>query len=88
MSVAVHLSSHMRSYTGGKADVVADGATLAELLADMDRRFPGIRFRMIDEQDHVRPHVNFFVSGSLTRDLGTPIPSGNEVAILGALSGG
>ena len=88
MSVAVHLSSHMRSYTGGRSDVEADGATLAELVADMDRRFPGIRFRMIDEQDQIRPHVNFFVSGSLTRDLGTRLQNGNEVAILGALSGG
>ncbi len=88
MSVAVHLSSHLRSYTKGRSDVEAEGATLAELVTDMDRRFPGIRFRMVDEQDHIRPHLNFWVGGSLTRDLATPIPAGNEVAILGALSGG
>ena len=88
MSVPVHLSSHLRSYTRGRSDVEAEGGTLAELMTDMDRRFPGIRFRVIDEQEHIRPHLNFFVDGSITRDLATPIPSGKEVAILGALSGG
>ncbi len=88
MSVPVHLSSHLRSYTGGKSDVQAEGNNLAELMTDMDRRFPGIRFRVIDEQDHIRPHMNFFIKGAPARDLGTPIPPGAEVLILGALSGG
>ena len=88
MSVPVYLSSHLRSYTRGESDVTAEGTTLAELMADMDRRFPGLRFRVIDEQDHIRPHMNFFVGGALTRDLATAIAPGNEVMIMGALSGG
>lgn len=88
MRVPVHLSSHLRSYTRGKSDVEAEGSTLAELMADMDRRFPGLRFRVIDEQDHIRPHMNFFVGGALVRDLASPIAPGNEVLIMGALSGG
>jgi hypothetical protein len=88
MSVPVHLSSHLRSYTLGKSDVEAEGGTLEELMADMDRRFPGVRFRVIDEQGSIRPHVNFFVRGNLVRDLGCPITPGEEVLILGALSGG
>jgi sulfur-carrier protein len=88
VSVPIHVSTHLRSYTRGSADVQADGATLAELVADLDRRFPGLRFRLIDEQDHIRPHMNFFVQGSLVRDLGCPVPPGTEVLILGALSGG
>jgi sulfur-carrier protein len=88
MSVAVHVSTHLRSYTLGKSDVEAEGGTLEELVADMDRRFPGVRFRVIDEQGRIRPHMNFFVKGTLTRDLGCPIAPGDEVLILGALSGG
>jgi sulfur-carrier protein len=88
MSVPVHLSSHLRSYTRGDSDVRAEGSTLAELVADLDRRFPGLRFRVIDEQDHIRPHMNFFVQGTLVRDLGCPVSPGAEVLILGALSGG
>jgi molybdopterin converting factor small subunit len=88
MTVKVHLSSHVRSYTEGKSVVEAAGSTLAELLDDLDRRYPGLRFRVVDEQDRVRQHMNFFVGGKSVRDLGHSISPGQEVHILGALSGG
>lgn len=88
MRVKVRLSSHVRSYTGGQAEVAAEGSTLFEVMADLERHYPGIRFRVIDEQDRIRPHMNFFVGEALTRDLGHPIRPGEEVHILGALSGG
>ena len=88
MSIPVHVSTHLRSYTKGRADIEAEGATLAEIMVDLDRRFPGLRFRVIDEQDQIRPHLNFFVKGSLVRNLACPVGPGNEVLILGALSGG
>jgi molybdopterin synthase sulfur carrier subunit len=88
VSVQVHLSSHVRSYTGGEPDVEADGRTLAELMLDLDRRYPGIRFRVIDEQDRIRRHMKFFVAGEAVTDLGHPVPPGAEVHILGSLSGG
>jgi molybdopterin converting factor small subunit len=68
--------------------VEASGATLNELLLDLDRQFPGIRFRMIDEQERMRRHVRFFVNGETTFDLGLPIRDGDEVCIVQALSGG
>jgi len=86
--VTVRVSSHLHSYTGGKSSVEADGSTLAELMRDLDRRFPGIRFRVIDEQDHVRPHINVFVRRALVRDLACPLSPADDVFILGALSGG
>ena len=67
---------------------MADGATLAELLADLDRGFPGIRFRMIDEQDAIRPHIRIFVNREQTHDLCTRLHPMDEVQILQALSGG
>jgi len=88
MFVKIHLSSHVRSYTGGRAQVEAQGNTLGEVMADLERHYPGIRFRVVDEQDRIRPHMNFFVGGVLTRDLGHPIRPGEELYILGALSGG
>jgi len=88
MSVRVHLSSHVRSYTGGEADVEAEGGTLSEILADIDRRYPGIRFRVIDEQERIRRHMKFFVGGEVATDLGHPVAPGAEVHIIGALSGG
>ncbi len=83
----VLIPTPLRSYTGGRlAD--AEGATLAALLVDLDRRYPGIRFRMIDEQDRMRPHVVFFVRGTRTRDLQESLDGCDEVVILQALSGG
>jgi molybdopterin converting factor small subunit len=78
----------LRSYTGQRDRVEAEGATLDALLADLDRQFPGIRFRMIDEQDRMRPHIVFFVRGAKTFDLDEPLAGSEEVVILQALSGG
>src|SRR6266705_2765526 len=84
----VLIPSQLRDYTGGRAHVEARGATLAELLADLERRFPGIRFRMIDEQDAIRRHIKIFVNQEQARDLGAALAANDEVTIVGALSGG
>jgi molybdopterin converting factor small subunit len=68
--------------------VEASGATLAELLSDLDRRYPGLRFRMIDEQDQVRRHIRVFVNGEQVFDLGRALRSSDTVHIVQALSGG
>jgi sulfur-carrier protein len=83
----VLIPSPLHSYTG-KAEVEAEGATLDELLRDLDRRHPGIRFRMVDEQDRMRPHVRFFVDGDQVFDLGQRLEAGQSVQIVQALSGG
>jgi molybdopterin converting factor small subunit len=83
----VLIPSALRSYTRAK-DVDAAGATLAELLADLDRRYPGLRFRMIDEQDKMRPHIRFFVNGEQTFDMAHPLRPADSVQIVQALSGG
>ena len=84
----VFVPTPLRSYTGQQAEVEAEGATVGELLADLDRRYPGMRFRMIDEQDAIRPHVRLFVNGEQVWHLDTPLRSSDEVQILQALSGG
>jgi molybdopterin converting factor small subunit len=78
----------LRSYTAGASCVNAEGGNLDELLDDLDRQFPGIRFRMIDEQDRMRPHVAFFVGGVKTRSLAERLDGADEVVIMQALSGG
>ncbi len=83
----VLIPSPLRSYTGER-EVEASGATLAELLAALDRRYPGLRFRMLDEQDHLRPHIRLFVNGEQARDLATALDPSDEVQIVQALSGG
>jgi sulfur-carrier protein len=83
----VLIPSPLRSYTGA-AWVDAKGATLDALLDDLDERYPGIRFRMIDEQQRMRRHVRFFVNGEPVFDLGLALAPTDQVAIVQALSGG
>ena len=84
----VLIPSPLRSYTGGRAEVEARGGTVAAVLADLEAAFAGIRFRMIDEQDRIRPHILIFVAGRPARDLRVPVAPGDEVQIVAALSGG
>ena len=84
----VFVPTPLRSYTGQRACVEAQGATVGELLMDLERRYPGIRFRMIDEQDAIRPHVRIFVNGEQVWGLEAPLRPSDEVQILQALSGG
>jgi molybdopterin converting factor small subunit len=83
----VLIPSPLRDYTRA-AWVEAQGATLGEVLADLDRQYPGIRFRMVDEQDRTRQHMRFFVRGEPVFDLATPLAPNDELLIVQALSGG
>lgn len=84
----VRLPTMLESYAGGARDVQANGATVAELLLDLDIRYPGIRFRMINEQDQLRPHMKIFVNRESINLLETAIAPEDEIVILQSLSGG
>jgi molybdopterin converting factor small subunit len=83
----VLIPTPLLSYTKER-EVEATGATLIELLADLDRQYPGLRFRVIDEQDEMRPHMRFFVNGEQIFDLTHSLCPTDEVQIVQALSGG
>ena len=84
----VTLPTPLVEYTGGVREVNADGGTLDELLRDLDRRYPGMRFRMIDEQERIRAHIKLFVNAELERSLTARIVSTDEIIVVAALSGG
>jgi molybdopterin synthase sulfur carrier subunit len=77
----------LRPYTNAR-EVEADGATLAEVLDELDRRYPGIRFRMIDEQDRMRRHMRFFINGEQEFDIARGLAPQDSIQIVQALSGG
>lgn len=83
----VLIPSPLYSYTE-RPEVEAEGATLGEALLDLDKRYPGLRFRVIDEQDRMRRHMRFFVNGVQTFSLAHPLGAADEVQIVQALSGG
>jgi len=83
----VMIPTPLLSYTQ-RRDVEATGATLDALLRDLDRQYPGIRFRVIDEQDQMRRHMRFFVNGKQSFDLDHALQDSDEVVLVQALSGG
>jgi len=83
----VLIPSALRSYTQS-SQTEASGSTLDEVLVDLDRQYPGIRFRMIDEQQQVRRHIRVFVNGVSANALAQSMRPGDEVVIIQALSGG
>ena len=84
----VLIASPLVSYTGGETQVEAEGVNLGALLAELDRRYPGIRFRMVDEQDQIRHHIRIFVNGVQAAGLAQALRADDEIAIVQALSGG
>lgn len=84
----VRIPSPLFSYTGGAGEAQAVGATLGAVLADLDRQFPGLRFRIVDEQDRLRTHIRVFVDGKLAKALDRDVTGAADVMIVAALSGG
>ncbi len=65
-----------------------EGATVGDVLANLDRRYPGMRFRMIDEQDRVRTHIRLYVNTKAVESLGVGVRPGDTLHLICALSGG
>jgi len=83
----VLVPSALHSYTG-QGWVIADGTTVAGVLDDLERRYPGIRFRMVDEQGNIRRHIRLFFDGEMVKELSHTLRAGGELLIVQALSGG
>jgi sulfur-carrier protein len=86
-NMKILIPSPLLSYTHAR-EVLASGSTVMAVLADLDRQFPGLRHRMVDEQDHIRPHMRVFVNGEQTFDLQQQVHASDIVQIIQALSGG
>ena len=84
----VRIPDPLRSYTERQSVVEASGDTVGAVIADLDRRYPGLRFRMVDEQNKIRPHMKVFVNEDAVRDPETRVTQSDELTIMQALSGG
>jgi molybdopterin converting factor small subunit len=86
--INVLIPSQLSAYSGGQSRVEAEGRTVDAVLDDLDRRFPGLKFRVVDEQARIRPHMRLFIGRDAARHVETPLHDGDELMIVGALSGG
>lgn len=91
MSVTVRVPTPLRNLTDSQAAVSADGATVHEIIDDLERRHPGMRERLVDDSGELRRFVNLFVDDEDVRfqqGLATPVTSGSTVSIVPAVAGG
>ncbi|HEX8986900.1 MAG TPA: MoaD/ThiS family protein [Rhodocyclaceae bacterium] len=84
----VIVPGQLHDYTGGVSRLTADGATVGAVLDDLDRRYPGLRFRVVDEQGRIRQHIRFYLNRAPATTLVQAVGSDDELLIVGALSGG
>jgi molybdopterin synthase sulfur carrier subunit len=84
----VYIPTPLRSYTGRKGKIEVEGSTLGQVFAELERTCPGIRFRIIDEQDQIREHIRVFVNQERVNKLEVPLRPDDKVQIILAVSGG
>ncbi len=84
----VRIPTPLRSYTAQQSVVDAVGDTVDDVLRDLDQQFPGLRFRVVDEQGRLRQHMRIFINIDINRDLATRLTDNDELTIMQALSGG
>lgn len=91
MSVSVRIPTILRTYTGGVAEVTAEGGTLAEVIESLEKAYPGIAARVLDDTGKLRRFVNVYVNDDDVRfaeGLQTPTPDGANVSVIPAVAGG
>jgi molybdopterin synthase sulfur carrier subunit len=91
VTASVRIPTILRTYTEGESEVSADGATLAEILDDLDSHYEGIKGRILDDQGALRRFVNVYVGNDDVRfleNLETPTPDGTQISVIPAVAGG
>jgi len=91
MPVVVRIPTPLRRITSGASEVVAKGKDVAELIEDLERQFPGLRERLVEESGELRRFINVYVNQEDVRFLSggeTALKDGDEVSIVPAIAGG
>ena len=91
MAVTVRLPGALRDATGGQTKIEATGRTLSDVITDIDRRHPGFRGRVLDEDGLIRTYVNVYIGDDDARSKGgtdAVVPEGSEVMVIPAMAGG
>ena len=84
---SVRLRGQLRQLAGGEADHDHDGATVADVMRELERAHPAVRGWVLDERGRIRPHINVFVNGERGREA-TEVGPGDRLEVIPAISGG
>ena len=87
----VRIPTPLRRLTGNQAKVQVSGDTVADLVTTLDKSYPGIKDRLVDETGDIKRFINIFVNGEEIRTLqgaATPLKEADEVSIIPAMAGG
>jgi molybdopterin converting factor small subunit len=91
VSVSVRIPTPLRTITKGVAEVQASGSTVGDVIADLEKQFPGMGDRLRDETGALRRFVNIYVGDEDIRFLSgleTPVGEGTQLSIIPAVAGG
>jgi molybdopterin synthase sulfur carrier subunit len=91
MPISVSIPTILRPLTNNLDTVEVEGSTVGNLLAGLEKSYPGIGERLLDAQGNVRRFVNIYVNGEDVRflqDKETAVKAGDEVSIVPAIAGG
>lgn len=84
----IRIASILTSYTSGVKEIEVQASTVIEALEELEKSYPGIRFRFITEQGDIRPHMNLFLNKEVIYDLNMTVTPTDELYIVQSLSGG
>jgi molybdopterin synthase sulfur carrier subunit len=91
MPVVVRIPTPLRSVTKGAAEVQAAGDTVNDVIQDLERQYPGLRERLVEDGGQIRRFINIYVNQEDIRFLEgakTTLKQGDEVSIVPAIAGG
>jgi len=87
----VRIPSPLRKYTNSQSKVQANGATINEVIEDLETQYPGVKSRLCDDSGQIKRYVNVFINGDEIRTLqgaDTSVAENDEVSIVPAMAGG
>jgi len=91
MHVKVRIPTPLRTITKGSAEVQCKGDTVDDVMQDLERQYPGLRDRLMDEKGELRRFINLYVNEDDVRflqSLKTSLKEGDTVSIVPAIAGG
>jgi len=87
----IRIPTPLRNFTRNQGEVRVSGSTVGEVLSNLDKDFPGIGTRLLDDSGAVRRYINIFHNDEDIRflqELSTPVKDGDKISIIPAIAGG